>query len=50
MTRRGLDVLLGGGAGLMIGLVPGLLAAGAVMTWRLGGDRRRSISRPGSGS
>ena len=40
MTRRGQDVLLGGGVGLMVGLLPGLLAAGAVMTWRLGGDLR----------
>ena len=40
MTRRGQDILLGGGVGLMLGLLPGLLAAGAVMTWRLGGDLR----------
>ena len=40
MTRRGRDILLGGGVGLMVGILPGLLAAGAVVTWRLGGDLR----------
>jgi type IV secretion system protein VirD4 len=40
MTRRGQDILLGGGVGLMLGLLPGLLVAGAVVTWRLGGDLR----------
>ena len=40
MTRRGQDLLLGGGLGLMVGILPGLLAAGAVVTWRLGGDLR----------
>ena len=40
MTRRGQDILLGGGVGLMVGILPGLLAAGAVVTWRLGGDLR----------
>lgn len=40
MTRRGQDILLGGGVGLMVGILPGLLTAGAVVTWRLGGDLR----------
>jgi type IV secretion system protein VirD4 len=40
MTRRGQDILLGGGVGLMVGVLPGLLAAGAFLTWRLGGDLR----------
>lgn len=40
MTRRGQDILLGGSVGLMVGILPGLLAAGAVVTWRLGGDLR----------
>jgi hypothetical protein len=30
MTRRGQDILLGGGVGLMVGILPGLLAAGVV--------------------
>jgi type IV secretion system protein VirD4 len=41
MTRRGQDILLGGSVGLMVGVLPGLLAAGAVLTWRLGGDLRQ---------
>lgn len=40
MTRRGQDILLGGSVGLMVGILPGLLVAGAVVTWRLGGDLR----------
>jgi type IV secretion system protein VirD4 len=40
MTRRGQDILLGGGVGLMVGALPGLLVAGAVVTWRTGGDLR----------
>ena len=38
MTARGQDVLLGSMLGLMVGALPGLLAAGAFVTWRLGGD------------
>jgi type IV secretion system protein VirD4 len=38
MGRRGQDVLLGSMLGLMVGALPGLLAAGAFVTWRLGGD------------
>lgn len=41
MTRRRQDILLGGGVGLMVGVLPGLLAAGAFLTWRLGGDLRQ---------
>jgi type IV secretion system protein VirD4 len=41
MTRRGQDILLGDGVGLMVGVLPGLLAAGAFLTWRLGGDLRQ---------
>ena len=40
MGRRGQDILLGAGVGLMVGILPGLLVAGAVLTWRLGGDLR----------
>ncbi len=38
MDRRKQDVLLGSSLGLMVGALPGLLAAGAFVTWRLGGD------------
>ncbi|MFQ8433167.1 type IV secretory system conjugative DNA transfer family protein [Amaricoccus sp. W119] len=38
MEKRGQDVLLGSTLGLMVGALPGLLAAGAYVTWRLGGD------------
>ncbi|TPE47894.1 type IV secretory system conjugative DNA transfer family protein [Amaricoccus solimangrovi] len=38
MGRRKEDVLLGSALGLMVGALPGLFAAGAFVTWRLGGD------------
>jgi len=47
MTRRGQDILLGGSVGLMVGILPGLLAAGAVVTWRLGGDLRDDLAVTG---
>ena len=38
MGGRGRDVLFGSLMGLCLGLLPGLLAAGIFVTWRLGGD------------
>jgi hypothetical protein len=47
MTRRGQDILLGGGVGLMVGILPGLPAAGAVVTWRLGDLREIDLTTSG---
>ncbi|PZQ46294.1 MAG: type IV secretion system protein VirD4 [Rhodovulum sulfidophilum] len=41
MGQRGQDALLGALLGLMFGVLPAVLAAGAFITWRLGGDLRQ---------